>query len=367
MIAAASGPIDTWSVGTDPVSGTWSDEFDGTLEEVFRRYPVPLAGHQIFSTTDPESARDEVARTLFPHELHLEDDDRPFEAAIRSARLRTVSITVLAYGCGVELVAERVAATYVVAHALVGRATFDVGRHTVAVRPGTAVVLTPGELLRVRWSAGSVLMVIAVDRAALEEELDTWVDADPDVPLRFEPAVDVWESPAAGWWSAVDNVVEDLDSPAPMLRHPAAASAAERGLLVGLLLAVPHSRSGRLWEKPPPVGPEWLRRATDLVEQLPHRTWTVPDLARAANTSTRALHDGFRRWLGTTPMEYQRQVRLRRAWVELRTADPGAESTTVTEVASRLGFTNLGRFAAGYRQRFGELPSVTLQRARDGY
>jgi AraC-like DNA-binding protein len=66
-------------------------------------------------------------------------------------------------------------------------------------------------------------------------------------------------------------------------------------------------------------------------------------------------------------MEYQRQVRLHRAWIELRTADPDAESTTVTEIASRLGFSNLGRFAAGYRQRFGELPSMTLQRGRDGY
>ncbi len=84
-------------------------------------------------------------------------------------------------------------------------------------------------------------------------------------------------------------------------------------------------------------------------------------------TSTRALYDGFRRWLGTTPMEYQRQTRLRQAWVELRTADPAAETTTVKESASRIGFYNLGRFAAGYRRRFGELPSTTLQRGRDGY
>ncbi|GAA2224635.1 AraC family transcriptional regulator [Promicromonospora sukumoe] len=349
------------------MSGIKSRKDDGILEDVFAQFPVPLAEHQLFRTADPGTAREEVTRTLFPHDLLLDGDAHPFEASVRSARLRAVSITVLAYGSDVELVAERADSAYVVAHPLVGRATFDVGAHQVAVRPGTAAVSTPGEPLRVRWSAGSVLLVITVDRAALTEELETWTDAEPGVPLRFEPAVGVWDMPAAGWWSAVDNLVEDLDSPAPTLRHPAAVSAAERSLMVGLLLSVPHNYSGRLWERPLPIGPEWLGRATDLIERVPHRTWTVPDLARAANTSTRALYDGFRRWLGTTPMEYQRQVRLRRAWVELRTADPGAETATVTEIASRLGFTNLGRFAAGYRRRFGELPSTTLQRGRDGY
>ncbi|PUB31918.1 AraC family transcriptional regulator [Promicromonospora sp. AC04] len=345
--------------------GIESQEDERTLEEVFSKYPIPLAEHQIFRTTDPKIAREGVSRAILPHELRFEGDACHFDASIRNAQIRAVSITVLAYGADVELVAERSDASFIVAHSLVGRATFTIGTQSVAVRPGTAVVSTPGKPIRIRWPSGSVMMMIAVDRTALEAELETWIDTEPGVPLRFEPVVNVWDMPAAGWWSAVDNLVEDLDSSTPMLRHPAAASAAERGLIVGLLLAMPHNYSSKLWEKPPAIGPEWLIRATDLIERLPHRTWTAPELARAANTSTRALYDGFRRWLGTTPMEYQRQIRLRRAWIELRAADPDAETTTVTEVASRLGFTNLGRFAAGYRQRFGELPSMTLQRCRE--
>jgi AraC-like DNA-binding protein len=41
-------------------------------------------------------------------------------------------------------------------------------------------------------------------------------------------------------------------------------------------------------------------------------------------------------------------------------------TTSVTAVAARYGFTHFGRFAAAYRRRFGELPSVTFNRAR-GY
>jgi AraC-like DNA-binding protein len=48
----------------------------------------------------------------------------------------------------------------------------------------------------------------------------------------------------------------------------------------------------------------------------------------------------------------------------LRQAD--RDTATVSEIARRSGFRDLGRFAANYRGAFGELPSVTLQRGSGG-
>jgi AraC-like DNA-binding protein len=88
----------------------------------------------------------------------------------------------------------------------------------------------------------------------------------------------------------------------------------------------------------------------------------VTDIARATNLSVRALEDGFRRHVGTTPMAYVRGVRLARAHDELVEAEPDA--TTAMAVAQRWGFTHYGRFAAQYRQRFGCSPSQTLRGLR---
>jgi adenylate cyclase len=62
-----------------------------------------------------------------------------------------------------------------------------------------------------------------------------------------------------------------------------------------------------------------------------------------------------------TPLEWVRQARLDRARHALLESGPDA---SVSEVAVASGFTQLGRFAAQYCSRFGELPSETLRRIR---
>lgn len=84
-------------------------------------------------------------------------------------------------------------------------------------------------------------------------------------------------------------------------------------------------------------------------------------LARIAGVPARTLETHFRRFLGTTPLAWVRQERLARARRAL--LDP-EETASVSEVATSAGFTQLGRFAAQYCRRFGELPSETLRRLR---
>ena len=74
----------------------------------------------------------------------------------------------------------------------------------------------------------------------------------------------------------------------------------------------------------------------------------------------RALQYAFRRYYGTTPTGYLRQIRLERAHAQLRAADP-TDGTTVAAVARRWGWASSAQFAALYRQQFGVRPSHTLR------
>jgi transcriptional regulator GlxA family with amidase domain len=57
-------------------------------------------------------------------------------------------------------------------------------------------------------------------------------------------------------------------------------------------------------------------------------------------------------------MTYLRQVRLRRARQALQAAEH--HQVTVRSIAAGLGILHMGRFAAAYREAFGETPSETL-------
>src|SRR6185295_650419 len=59
--------------------------------------------------------------------------------------------------------------------------------------------------------------------------------------------------------------------------------------------------------------------------------------------------------------QVKRDLLLERVRRELLRASPEA---TTTEIAMRCGIGHLGRFAAAYRERYGETPSTTLEGRR---
>ena len=89
---------------------------------------------------------------------------------------------------------------------------------------------------------------------------------------------------------------------------------------------------------------------------------SIVQLMNVARVSERTLYSLFVRHAGLSPKGYVRQRKLERIHAVLQ--DPASSVRNVTEIALDYGFLHLGRFAESYRQRFGELPSVTFNRHR---
>jgi AraC family ethanolamine operon transcriptional activator len=86
----------------------------------------------------------------------------------------------------------------------------------------------------------------------------------------------------------------------------------------------------------------------------------IRDLCRVAGVEQHTLLRAFRAVCDTTPYRYLHALRLKGARQALMASD--ADTETVTRVALRFGFRELGRFAVDYRAAFGESPSETLRR-----
>jgi AraC-like DNA-binding protein len=89
-----------------------------------------------------------------------------------------------------------------------------------------------------------------------------------------------------------------------------------------------------------------------------HQLPTIDELCRVAHVSERRLRAAFLEEFDQPPSAYFRTWALDCAHRQLRLSTP--TDRTVTEIANRLGFSHLGRFAQHYRQCYGQPPSTTL-------
>lgn len=110
---------------------------------------------------------------------------------------------------------------------------------------------------------------------------------------------------------------------------------------------------------------EAVERAEAYVRARPDTPVRVSRLARLVGLSERGLREAFYRVRGMGPKRSMVAARLRGVRAILRSQSAGA--ATVTDAAADYGFYELGRFAALYREAFGEAPSETLRcRGRQG-
>ena len=89
----------------------------------------------------------------------------------------------------------------------------------------------------------------------------------------------------------------------------------------------------------------------------------IATISKALGVSDRFLRRCCDEQLGMNPLSYLKLRRLHEAHGTLKYANP--EALSVSEAARRSGFRHLGRFAADYRDLFGETPSVTLRQKPD--
>ena len=101
---------------------------------------------------------------------------------------------------------------------------------------------------------------------------------------------------------------------------------------------------------------EAVSRAVEFIDATAAEAPRVEDVYRAAGVSWRTLDRAFQERFGMPPKRYIASARLSGARRELRHSPPEA---SIADVANRWGFWHLGRFAADYREMFGELPSET--------
>jgi AraC-like DNA-binding protein len=102
-----------------------------------------------------------------------------------------------------------------------------------------------------------------------------------------------------------------------------------------------------------------MRRFHRVVEENPDTALYIPEICAAIGVSQRTLYSCCEEYLRMGPKRYLLLRRMNLARRELRKAVPSLNG--VTEIATKYGFWEFGRFAGLYKSIFGEKPSDTLR------
>jgi AraC-like DNA-binding protein len=239
------------------------------------------------------------------------------------------------------------------------------GSTLTATRELAAVYQPGGGSFSGQWAAGSRVLCVRLDDAAVGTALARLPGAAPAEGTRFGLAMNTRRGPGLTWVEQLLVLARQPAGPDGLLANPLVARPLAESLVNGFLLAAAHSRSAAIAAAvaaaPAPARPATVRKAIELMEADPRAPLSVSDLAAECGVSARALQHGFRHHVGLSPMSYLRDARLRRADAELRTAAP---DDTVAAIARGWGFAHLGRFAAAYEAKYGQPPGRTLRAAR---
>ena len=311
-------------------------------------------------TDDPDEAEQIVTELYLPNRLDLSRRSAPLRMDLSGLHLGALTASRLTYGRRVRLRTAD-AENFHVNIPLCGRAASRSGNgQPVATGPGEGLVFSPGAPAEMSWSADCEQLCLMIPRACLEAELERLLGRSLRQRLTFDFVADLQARLGRRWHTVLDLLVDELDNPTGLTQTPLLGRHVEGLVLDGLLLGQRHSHSAAVTQDRPAGPGTAIRKAIELLEERPAEPWTTGRLAAEVHLSPRALQAGFHRDLATPPMTYLRQLRLRRAHAALKEADGSA--TTVRAIAVGLGILHMGRFAAAYRDAFGEGPSDTLNR-----
>jgi AraC-like DNA-binding protein len=311
-------------------------------------------------TTDVEEAGS-FCRRLFYGPLEAKPTSGAGALAFsgEAVQIGPITIAEISYGVEMQLATGDLETAYHVLAPLTGAVQVLHRGAATWADPSQAAVFRPLGDTSLRWSADCRLISVKVERLAMEREFDATLDRKVGSPLPLGATFGLAGGPGRSWLALVRLLLGETRQVDGLSLLPHLLRRWRELAISSLAQAVEHPSSYGSAGQPTARRPRTVKRTLDAMHAEPGRLFTAAELAGIAGVGIRVLQESFRQHVGVPPLTYLRRLRLEGVHAELSRAGPGQVS--VSEVATRWGFTHLGRFAGAYRVRYGVSPSQTLR------
>jgi len=107
---------------------------------------------------------------------------------------------------------------------------------------------------------------------------------------------------------------------------------------------------------------EYTKKARKLLQENINNIYTIADLTKEFDISTRTLQYNFKQQLGVTPKQYLQNLRLNAIRQQLLSKE--SHKRSIADIISEYGFFHPSHFAQEYKTFFGETPTTTLNKLK---
>lgn len=301
--------------------------------------------------------------TFSPHRFSIRENN-PREAHFASVSMGTSSIAEMSFFSRTQVKAAYLGVYYIL---FIKRGfincRIDGREYTVKAREG--IILSPGQSY-FRESGGEGVDIINVKfiPSQINKYLPFDVSPEENASLLFDPFFNYSSVEGGAMFRAVEFVRNELLRLEQSDRVKTAMTSNYEYFLIKTFLdcMVLNRCNNTIYNEDKYVElPSLIKKAVTYIETCPHRDIRIEKLCEITNTKKRTLYSAFKKYFNMAPMQYLKKIRLDKTHEELTRAGKG---TTVTDVAQRWGFNQLGWFSKEYYNQFGEKPSQTLKKSK---
>jgi AraC-like DNA-binding protein len=324
-----------------------------------------LSAHALFRCADDaEQTCERVGQVFRPHRMGVIGRSQSLAARMDHLRLARMSLNRLSYGASVAISSEPMDHFVMVFMPLAGVIDIRSGHQHLECTPAQPAVVGATQALHMHWRADCDVLILRLERSALEEACAAQLGHALSRPLEFELAMDTRSAGFAGWQSLMGFLASSAAFTGLASAHDGMAAPLERLAASTLLQGHRHNYSDALARPGSDAAPAFVRRAEDWMARHLDQAVSVEDLAAQVGVGVRTLYAAFRQHRNASPMAAHKAMRLDRVRAELLDAARRGQRAVVAEAAAAHGFSHMGHFSQSYLERFGELPSQTaLQNA----
>ncbi len=318
----------------------------------------PLSAYPLVSTASADVAQSVVSRELADSRIRRIGHDNPFQFDMNGVHFGDTLIGWNSYHSDTEIENGQVHDT--VAFVLGEmNPVFCMDNDPVVCTPSTAAVISQSKM-SIRRPARSSVLVLRTSYQALERRFQEITGTQPRGRITFQRNVDIMDGPGAQLRQTLLYVVSQLGTSDTLLSNRLHRTATD-DLLLTTLLSIPNSHTDLLLRDARDFAPDLVRRAEEFLEAHATEPIKMQNVFEACGCNRNRLYRAFKQHRGYTPYEFLQSCRLQ---ASRRLLLSPSVTDTVSSIAMATGFPHLGRFAALYKERFGESPSDTLRRSR---